>query len=184
VLLDLSLSADAWIEGRRVLDVTREAALVLGEVAHRLGDRLQLLGFASHTRNQVRVWEICGWREAWSAGRARLGGLRPQGYTRIGPALRHAAAGLAAVEARDRLLLLISDGKPTDYDRYEGAYGIADIRQAMREARAQRIRTHALAVAQEGRDYLPAMLGPGAWSLMSHPDQLLEALALAYGRLS
>jgi len=184
VLLDLSLSADAWIEGRRVLDVTREAALVLGEVAHRLGDRLQVLGFASHTRNRVRVWEICGWRDPWRVGRARLGILQPQGYTRIGPAIRHAAAGLAAVEARDRLLLVISDGKPTDYDRYEGDYGVADIRQAIRQARSQRVRTHALAVAATGRDYLPAMLGPGGWSILPHPDNLLEALAMSYARLS
>jgi len=184
VLLDLSLSADSWIENRRVLDVTREAALVLGEVANRLGDRLQILGFASHTRNQVRVWEIRDWNEPWAVGRARLGVLEPQGYTRIGPAIRHAVAGLASVEARDRLLLLISDGKPTDYDRYEGAYGVADIRQAIREARGKRVRTHALAVAETGRDYLPAMLGPGGWSILPHPEHLLEALAMSYARLS
>ncbi len=184
VLLDLSLSSDAWIDGRRVLDVAREATLVLGEVADRMGDRLQILGFASQTRNQIRVWCIRDWHEPWSRGRARLGILAPQGYTRIGPAIRHATAGLAAAGARDRLLLLISDGKPTDYDRYEGRYGVADVRQAIREARQQRIHTHALAVDVRARDYLPEMLGPGGWSILPRPDSLVETLSRVYSRLS
>ncbi|MFT5679183.1 MAG: nitric oxide reductase NorD protein [Myxococcota bacterium] len=184
VLLDLSLSSDAWINNRRVLDVAREAVLVLGEVADRLGDRLQVLGFASQTRNQVRVWCIRDWHEPWSVGRGRLGGLAPQGYTRIGPAIRHAAAGLARVSAKDRLLLLVSDGKPTDYDRYEGRYGVADVRQAIREARQQRIHTHALAIDVRARDYLPQMLGTGGWSILPRPDDLVETLSAVYSSLS
>lgn len=184
VLLDLSLSSDAWINNRRVLDVAREAVLVLGEVAERLGDRLQVLGFASQTRNQVRVWCIRDWHEPWSVGRGRLGGLSPQGYTRIGPAIRHATAGLAKVSARDRLLLLVSDGKPTDYDRYEGRYGVADVRQAIREARQKRIHTHALAVDVRARDYLPQMLGAGGWSILPRPDDLVETLSAVYSNFS
>ncbi|MFN7147731.1 MAG: hypothetical protein ACK4YP_28435, partial [Myxococcota bacterium] len=92
VLLDVSLSVDAWVAERRVLDVAREAVLVLGEVADRLGDPLQVLAFASQTRNRCRVWNVRDWRDQWALGRARLGALRPQGYTRIGPALRHAVA--------------------------------------------------------------------------------------------
>ena len=55
VLLDLSLSADAWVDDRRVLDVEREAAWVLGEVADELGDALRLLAFASNTRSTAEV---------------------------------------------------------------------------------------------------------------------------------
>ena len=79
VLLDLSLSSDSWIRGERVLDVSREAVLVLGEVADRLGDRLQILGFASSTRHRVRVWSVRDWHEPWSVGRRALGRLVPQG---------------------------------------------------------------------------------------------------------
>lgn len=184
VLLDVSLSTDAWIASHRVLDVAREAALVLGEVADRLGDSLQILAFASHTRNRCRVWTVRGWDEPWALGRARLGALRPQGYTRIGPALRHAAASLAEVPADRRLLLFVSDGKPTDYDRYEGRYGVADVRQALREAAAAGVCTHALAVDAVAKDHLPAMLGPGAWDILPNPDRLSEALTTVYGRLT
>jgi nitric oxide reductase NorD protein len=182
ILLDISLSTDSWVDNRRVLDVAREAILVLGEVTDQLGDRLQLLTFASHTRNHCRVWEVKGWDDPWPTARDRLGAIAPQGYTRIGPALRHATAGLATEPADQRLLLLVSDGKPTDYDRYEGRYGIADIRQALREADRAGVHTHALAVDAVARDYLPPMFGPGNWDVLTHPDQLPEVLTTVYGR--
>ena len=184
VLLDISLSTDSWIENRRVLDVSREAVLVLGEVAHALGDRIQVLAFASHTRNRCHVWEVKGWNDAWPVGRARLGALKPQGYTRIGPALRHATDRLAAEPADRRLLLLVSDGKPTDYDRYEGRYGIADVRQALREAERREVCAHAIAVDAVARSYLPPMFGPGAWHVLPHPDHLPQVLTTVYGRLT
>ncbi len=184
VLLDVSLSTDAWVADRRVLDVAREAVLVLGEVADRLGDPLQVLAFASDTRNRCRVWSVRDWRDPWELGRARLGALHPQGYTRIGPALRHAVAELGRAEADRKLLLLVSDGKPTDFDRYEGRYGVADVRQAIREAEARGISTHGLAVDAVARDHLPAMLGPGAWHILPDPRRLPEALTTVYGRLT
>ncbi|MCK6515138.1 hypothetical protein L6R46_08810 [Myxococcota bacterium] len=183
VLLDLSLSTDSWVQDRRVLDVSREAVLVLGEVAERLGDSLQVLAFASQTRNQIRVWEVRGWSEPWSVGRGRLGALCPQGYTRIGPAVRHAVAGLRKRDARERLLLIVSDGKPTDHDRYEGRYGVADVRQALREAKRDGVHVHALAIDAVARDYLPSMLGPGGWTILPRPDRLPEAITQIYGRL-
>ena len=184
ILLDTSLSTDSWVGNRRVLDVAREAVLVLGEVTDQLGDQIQVLAFASHTRNRCRVWEVKEWREAWSVARDRLGAIEPQGYTRIGPAIRHATAELAATPADRRLLLLVSDGKPTDYDRYEGRYGIADIRQALREADGFGVHPHALAVDEVARDYLPPMFGPGSWDILSHPDRLPEVLTTVYGRLT
>ena len=73
-------------------------------------------------------------------------GLEPTGYTRIGPALRHGIALLERQRAARKLLLVLSDGKPVDYDRYEGRYGIADVRQAIREAHQAHIHSYALAI--------------------------------------
>ena len=184
VLLDVSLSTDAWVGDHRVLDVARDSVLVLGEVADQLGDRLSVVAFASHTRHRVRAWMVRDWNEPWSVGRGRLGSLYPQGYTRIGPALRHGIATLSKVPARSRLLLLVSDGKPTDYDRYEGRHGMADVRQALREAHQQGVRVHALAIDRRASDWLPAMLGPGGWDVLQQPHQLPEAMTRAYARFS
>lgn len=184
VLLDISLSTDAWVANRRVLDVAREAVLVLGEVAERLGDPLQVLAFASHTRNRCRVWTVRGPDEPWSVGRRRLGALRPQGYTRIGPAIRHAVAESLRMPADRHLLLLVSDGKPTDYDRYEGRYGVADVRRALHEGEARGVLTHALAIDAVARDHLPAMLGPDAWHILHDPRRLPEVLTTVYGKVT
>jgi nitric oxide reductase activation protein len=184
VLLDISLSTDSWVEDQRVLDVSREALVVLGEVSERLGDPLSILAFASKTRNVCRVFEVCGWRERWALGRARLGALKPQGYTRIGPALRHAVAMTRAVAARRHAVILLSDGKPTDFDRYEGAYGVEDLRAARREAAAQGVLLHALTIDSHARPALSAAFGDGQWTLLRHPGALPEALTGLYGRIS
>ncbi len=184
VLLDLSLSSDAWVDDRRVLDVSREAVLVLGEVAERLGDEVRVIGFASHTRNRCRVFDVRRWGEPWALAKARLGALKPQGYTRIGPALRYATDEACLPDARRRLVLLISDGKPTDYDRYEGTHGVEDVRQAVREASRRGVWVHGLTIDTVARGYFPAMLGAGHWEILPRVDALPRALAAAYARMA
>lgn len=181
VLLDLSLSADAWVGDRRVLDATRQAACVLGEAAARLGDTIAILAFASNTRHLCRVWTVQGWGEPWPRARARLAALQPQGYTRIGPALRHATALLRARPERRRRILLLTDGKPTDFDRYEGAHGLADVRMAVREARRTGTRVRALGLDPRAAALLPPMFGVGGWQVPRGLPQLTEALVSAYG---
>ncbi|HHH27529.1 MAG TPA: VWA domain-containing protein [Polyangiaceae bacterium] len=184
VLLDISLSTDSYVDGKRVLDVARNATFVLGEVSERLGDQLCVVAFASHTRNQVRIWKIKEWDDPWRLGAQRLSLVEPQGYTRIGPALRYACNGLTETGARRKLLLLISDGKPTDFDKYEGRYGVADVRKAVQEAKSAGVAVHGLAIEKYARDYLPSMLGTGAWHLLPDPDLLPEVLTTVYGRLT
>jgi nitric oxide reductase activation protein len=184
VLLDLSLSSDSWVDDRRVLDVSRDAILVLGEVADELGDRLEVLAFSSATRNRCHVWTLKSWDDPWERCRDRLGALEPQGYTRIGAALRHATFGLAHTPAESKLLLLVSDGKPTDLDRYEGRHGTDDIRMALREADRVGVKVHALAVDRTARHTLPEMLGPGRGHVVAHADDLVPALTRIYGELT
>lgn len=184
VLLDVSLSADAWVADRRVLDVGRESVLILGEVAHALGDAFSVMTFASATRNRCRVWQVKSWRESWPTVRGRLGAIEPQGYTRIGPALRHATADLLTFPADHHLLLVLTDGKPTDYDRYEGRYGLADVRMAVREAERAGVTLQALSLDASTRPTLPALFGPGGWHILSSPDQLLDVLTTVYGRFT
>ncbi|MCB9663570.1 MAG: VWA domain-containing protein [Alphaproteobacteria bacterium] len=184
VLLDVSLSADSWVQGRQVLAVSRDAVSVIAAVAERLDDRLQVRAFASNTRNRCRVWEVKDQAERWSTVRGRLFALEPQGYTRIGAALRHATAELARQPAAARLLLLVGDGKPTDYDRYEGAHGRADVHHAVHDARKVGVHVHGLAIDPGARWAMPAMFGRGRWSAADDPDRLAEALAEVYGRLT
>ncbi len=131
VLLDASLSTDAWVANRRVLDVEKESVLALGDALDGLFDEVAVAAFCSQTRRDCRFLVAKGFREPWSLGARRLVSLEPHGFTRIGPAIRHATAELLACGARQKLLLLVSDGKPSDVDRYEGRYGVADVHRTV-----------------------------------------------------
>jgi Mg-chelatase subunit ChlD len=184
ILVDMSSSTDAWMQGSRVLDIATESVLVLSEVLAQWHDRVGIAGFYSHTRRDCRFVLLKRFDEPWRRCRTALASLEPTGYTRIGPALRHGTALLARQSAAKKLLLLISDGKPTDYDRYEGRYGIADVRQAMREAHQVRIHTYALAVDVQAKRYLPQMFGSGNFQILPQPTHLVRGLADIYRRLS
>lgn len=183
ILLDSSLSTDSWIHGNRVMDIARDSIVVLSQALRGLHDRVAIASFHSNTRKDCRYVPLKEFDDSWENGLSRLLALRPAGYTRIGPAIRHATALLSAVPAQRKLLILISDGKPTDLDRYEGNYGIADVRQALREAAARKIRAHALAVETEARFHLPRMFGTGNYEILPHPARLAESLARIYGTL-
>jgi nitric oxide reductase NorD protein len=183
LLLDLSSSTDSWIKGHRVLDVAKESLLVLGEVLSSYRDRVGIGGFYSYTRRDCRFVILKDFAEPWPQCKATLASLEPTGYTRIGPAIRHGIHLLQQQKATQKLLLLISDGKPTDYDRYEGRYGIADVRQAIREAGQVRIHTYALAVDVQAKLYLPEMFGAGNYQILPHPSHLVHSLAQLYTRL-
>ncbi len=183
ILMDISLSTDGYSGGRRVLDVEKQAVLMFGQLLQEQGEAFRIDAFWSKTRNQCHYIQIKDFRDGWTKASSRIGGLRPVGYTRIGPALRHATTLLRGQPARRRWILLLSDGKPNDYDRYEGQHGIADVRQAIREAEQAGVRVYALAVEQEARHYLPQMLGHANYQILSRPEELPEAMLFFYTRL-
>lgn len=179
LLIDASLSTDGWIEGRRVLDVERETALVMGEALEGLVDTVAIAAFSSQTRRDCRFDVIKGLNEPWARARHRLFDVVPAGYTRIGPALRHGRAVLERATAQRKLILLLTDGKPNDYDRYEGSYGLDDVQHAVLEASAAGIHVHGLAIDLSARANLPRMFGLGRFTLLRSPS----ALPLAVGEV-
>ena len=82
-----------------------------------------------------------------------------KGYTRIGPALRHAINILKKVKTKKKLIILITDGTPTDYDEYEGEYGTKDIKAAIQEANKLNIHIKSIITNKEKKIYLKSMLG-------------------------
>jgi nitric oxide reductase NorD protein len=137
ILLDISGSAgEPSPSGGMVHDHQRAAAAALVRSMHDLGDRVALYSFCSQGRTAVHVVPMKQFRESLETRvLQRLGGTSPGAYTRLGAAIRH---GSAVVE-RDggttrRLLVVLSDGFAYDHG-YEGAYGEADARRALAEAR-------------------------------------------------
>jgi len=177
VLADVSASTDAWVEGsRRVVDVEREALIVLLEALHVLGDRHAVLAFSGQGPRAVHMLSVKAFDDARSIAQRRIAALEPDGYTRLGTALRHASAVLGRERTRHRLLLLLSDGKPNDVDEYAGRYGIEDTRQAVAEARLQGLTVFCLTVDLQAPAYLPAIFGPRGYAVLSRPAFLPAVL--------
>ena len=187
LLADLSLSTEAHVPGteQRVIDVIREALYVFGEALEGSGDPFAMLGFSSVKRQHVRIQRLKDFSDAWdTSAQARVGAVKPGYYTRMGAALRHATAQLAQRPERQRLLLLLTDGKPNDLDVYEGRYGLEDTRHAVQEARAAGLVHFAVTVDEAGHDWLPHLFGARSWALVHQPAQLARRLAQIVATLS
>ena len=138
VLLDASGSAtDTDSDGHAVHDHQRRAAATLAVTLEELGDRVGVYAFRSQGRNAVHLMQIKAFDQRFGAlGRARLNGLEPSGYTRLGAGIR-GAGDILKDEAGtpNRLLVVLSDGFPYD-DGYEGRYAEADVAKSLDELRA------------------------------------------------
>lgn len=183
LLIDVSGSTDGWIAaGRRVIDVEREALLLVCIALEGMGEPYSVLAFSGEGPQAVSVRQIKRFDERYGDDVAlRIGALEPERYTRAGAAIRHATAQLMRESAPHRLLLLLSDGKPNDVDEYEGRYGVEDMRQAVIEARLQGIFPFCLTIDRQAAGYLPRIFGANQYALLPKPE-LLPAVLLDWMR--
>ncbi|HRF40905.1 MAG TPA: hypothetical protein PK198_19075, partial [Saprospiraceae bacterium] len=84
---------------------------------------------------------------------------------------------------KNKWIVLISDGKPNDYDKYEGKYGIHDVKQALRELNARQIHSYALAIEAQAKYYLPQMFGQNHYQILTTPTELLQSLVKLYDKI-
>ena len=136
--------------------------------------KLCVSAFYSNTRRDCRFVLAKGFDAPATSGLQRLHAVQPSGYTRIGPALRHALHLIDQSGARRRLILLLTDAKPTDYDHYEGRYGVEDVRQALREASERGVHCLSLTVRGQAESYLTQMFGSHGWTLLPDASVLPE----------
>ena len=174
LLIDISGSTDGWISAhRRVIDVEREALLLVCVALQAMGEPFAAQAFSGHGPQAVAVQTVKRFDEPYSGDVARrIAALAPDQYTRAGAAIRHASATLLQQSASHRLLLLLSDGKPNDMDQYDGRYGIEDTHQAVVEARLQGLFPFCLTVDHRADAYLPALFGARHYARLTQPALL------------
>ncbi len=184
LLVDVSLSTDAWVDGYRVLDVEKEALLVLAHGLSACGDHHSILTFTSRRRSWVRLETVKAFGEPMSAAvERRIGALKPGYYTRMGAAVRHAAAELAAQPHRKKLLVVLTDGKPNDVDHYEGRFAVEDTRKAVQEARRLGAAVFGVTVDATAQSYFPTLFGRGGYAIVGNIGRLPAALPAIYRQL-
>ena len=179
-MVDVSGSTKGWIN-----DAERESLVLLCQALEILGDQYAIYGFSGMTRNRCEVYKIKSFNEPYNREvRARISGLRPKDYTRMGVVIRHLSKILNSVEARTRILITLSDGKPDDYDGYRGDYGIEDTRQALLEARHTGIHPFCITIDTEAVDYLPHMYGNTSYVVVDEVRKLPLKVADIYRKLT
>jgi nitric oxide reductase NorD protein len=179
-MVDMSGSTKGWIN-----QAEREALVLLCEALETLGDRYAIYGFSSITRKRCEIFRIKDFDDAYDdAAKARIANIMPQEYTRLGAFIRHFSEKLSGIEARTKLLITLSDGKPEDYDGYRGEYGIEDTRMALLEARRDGIHPFCITIDREARDYLQHMYGDASYVVLDDVGKLPLKVADIYRHIT
>lgn len=173
---------------RSILDLQRDAISLVAEAMNRVGDDYGIYAFSGSGRDDVRLTVVKDVEErltptVWH----RLGGLKPDHTTRMGPPIRHLTRRLAAVEAATKFLMVISDGRPFDID-YGQQYGeeailnyaVGDTAKALEEAATAGIHPYLLTVDPDGADYLGTACERGTYHVIADTRELPEALGELY----
>ena len=184
IMLDTSRSTESVIAGRQVIDIEREALIALAWGLDTCGDDTAIHTFSSLRRDRVFVHNVKRFDEPMSASiEARVAGLKPGFYTRLGAAIRHSSADLQRQAKQRRLLIVITDGKPNDLDHYEGRHGIEDSHMAVREARRNGQSVFGVTIDNKAQATFARIFGSGGFAVISKPEKLISALPQIYRHL-
>ncbi len=186
ILADLSMSTSAHVtEQQTVLDLIKDSVMLFSEALSASRDEFAIYGFSSARRHHVRFNMIKNFTEPYGPTTlGRIQSLKPGFYTRMGAAIRQANDVLSQQHQKQRILMLISDGKPNDVDHYEGRYGIEDTRQAVIESRKQGVIPFCITIDREANDYLPYIFGSEGYVMVSNPQRLPQVLPLLYSQIT
>lgn len=154
-LVDMSNSTAGWVNKS-----IKEALVLICEAMEVLNDRYGIYGFSGMRRLRCELFPVKRLDERYgSAVRERISAIGPREYTRMAPAIRHLTSMFAKVEAKIRLLIVLSDGKPEDYDDYKGEYAIEDTRHALLEAKTRGIHPFCITIDRQAHEYMAHMYG-------------------------
>ncbi len=184
-LLDLSASTEEKVEGRRIIDIQKEAMVLMAEALDSLGDPYGIFGFSTEGRFRVDMFVVKDFAEEYGENvKNRLGNLEPKGLTRLGAVIRHAAYKLDTLPAAIKLMIVLTDGRPYDLEYGDVNYAIEDTKKAIQEARARKINPFIITSDQKGADYLKR-ISPQMQSIILPKVELLPTVLPAmYKRLT
>lgn len=184
-LVDMSESTEAKVNDRRVIDIQKEAMVLMAEALDSLEDPYAIFGFSSEGRFRVDLFTIKDFGEPYGErAQYRLGSLEPRGFTRLGAVIRHGIYKLDRVQAAVKLMVILTDGRPYDVDYGSLDYAIADTKKAIQEARRHRIHPFIITSDKKGADYLER-ISPQTQSIILPKVELLPTMLPAmYKRLT
>ena len=178
LLLDLSASLNEKAAGstQTILELSQEAVSLLAWSIEQLGDPFAIAGFHSNTRHDVRYLHIKGYGEHWNDEvKGRLAAMQAGYSTRMGAAMRHAAHYLQAQKADKKLMLILTDGQPSDVDVHDTRLLTEDARQAVKELDQTGVFTYCINLDPNADAYVSDIFGT-RYTVIDHIERLPEQL--------
>ena len=171
--------------GRRIIEIEKEGLVLMSEALEAVGDVYAINGFTSEGRKNVKFYVVKDFNEKYSDEvKQRIGGINYQNNTRLGAAIRHASAKLAKQDARTRLLIVLSDGRPYDHDYGDARYAREDTREALRQAKNEGITPFCITIDRESEAELRDLYGEVGYTIIDDVLSLPERLPGIYRRLT
>ncbi|MBE3603859.1 VWA domain-containing protein [bacterium] len=170
---------------RRIIDVNKEALVIMAQALEEIGDSYAIMGFSGHGRDNVEFYVIKEFdQELSDEVRARVGAVEPKRSTRMGAAIRHVREKFKDVSSRARHVIMLSDGFPQDFDyghdRRSNAYGIQDTMVALKELEMAGVLPFCITVDRTGHDYLRQMCAPSRYLVIEDITSLPRQLPKVY----
>ncbi len=179
-LVDMSNSTEGWV-GKAI----KESLVLICEAMEVLNDRYGIYGFSGMRRLRCEVYPIKQLDQAYSeAVQQQIGAIGPREYTRMAPAIRHMTTLFKDVEAKIRLLIMLSDGKPEDYDGYKGEYAIEDTRHALLEAKSAGVHPFCITIDRQHHAYMAHMYGAVNYIFIDNVNRLPARMPEIYRTLT
>lgn len=185
LLLDMSQStADKGRDGRSLLAIEKDAASILGAAFEAAGDALAIHAFNSDGREKVRYVQLKGFTDNMDAiVRRRLAAMTSEHSTRLGAALRHAGKYLQQQRAFRHVLVVLTDGEPSDIDVQDSTYLVEDARQATQTLRHSGTDVLAFGLGQGSFRALDRIVGGKCTFRVPRIETLPERMIQLYARL-
>jgi hypothetical protein len=171
--------------GRRIIEIEKEGLVLMSEALEAVGDVYSINGFTSEGRRNVKFYVVKDFDEKYNDEvKRRIGGINYQNNTRLGAAIRHATARLTKQDARTRLLIVLSDGRPYDHDYGDARYAREDTREALRQAKNEGITPFCITIDRESEAELRDLYGEIGYTIIDDVLSLPERLPGIYRRLT
>ena len=175
--------------GRKIIDLEREAMVVMAAALEALGDSYGIYGFSGYSKDNVELFIAKEPDDAFSHTTLKsIAAMAPKGSTRMGPAIRHATQKLMNTGSAMKVLMVISDGFPQDCDygpvRGNHDYGVEDTAKALQESQQKGIETFCMTVDKSGHDYLKRMCPDERYMIIEEMEDLPSQLTKVYAALT
>ena len=157
----------------------------MSEALEAVGDVYSINGFTSEGRRNVKFYVVKDFAEKYSDDiERRIGGIMFQNNTRLGAAIRHASAKLLKQDARTKLLIILTDGRPYDHDYGDARYAREDVREALTETKMAGVTPFCITVDRESESELKDLYGDVGYTIIDDVLSLPERMPNIYRRLT